>query len=54
MKLTLGEGWNGKFVSAYGIRDEILNTHLNKQREANGGVSTDSSQALALTVLFDV
>ena len=37
-------------MSAQGIRDEILSTNLNKHGVANGGVSTDSSQALTLTI----
>ena len=50
--MTLGEGWNGKVVSAQGIKDEILNIHFNVQKATNVGVSTDSSQALAGTVWF--
>ena len=41
-------------MSSQVITDEILNTHFNEHKAANGGVSTDSSQALALTVWFDV
>ena len=41
-------------VSAQGIKDEILNTNLNNQRSTNEGVSIDSSQALTLTLWFDV
>ena len=41
-------------MGAQGIRDEILNTHFNEQKVANGGVSTNSSQELALTEWFDV
>ena len=41
-------------VGAQGIRDEILNTHFSVQKAANGGVLTDSSQALALTEWLDV
>ena len=43
-----------EFLSAQGIRDEILNTHFSEQKEANGGVSTDNSEAIALTNSLDV
>ena len=41
-------------MSAQGIKDEILNIHFSEHKVANGGVSNDSSQALALTVWLDV
>ena len=41
-------------MSAQGIEDEIVNTHIDEQRAANEGVSTDNSQALALIIRLDV
>ena len=40
--------WN--VMSAQGIRDEILNTHLNEHRAASEGAMWESFQELTLTI----